>query len=261
MSATARFIEAILRSGRHHFSVQEAVASVGGNQAAVVRALARLVDRGVLARPQRGFYVAIPPEYRGLGCLPAEQFVPQLMEVLGEPYHVALLSAAAYHGAAHQRPQRFQVMVRRPRAPMVCGKVQVDFHVRADLVRAGVVTMNTPRGQMRVSSPETTALELVGYSSSAGGLDNVATVLAELAEACDAVRLTTEAAEVPLAWVQRLGWLLELVEADNIAAAVEPLVASRARRFVALDPSLPMSGAPRDVRWRMALNTEVEPDL
>lgn len=85
MSSSASFIDALLQSGQHHFTIRDAVTALGRNQAAVVRSLARLVAKGVLARPQRGFYVTVPPEYQGIGCLPAEQFVPQLMEVLGEP--------------------------------------------------------------------------------------------------------------------------------------------------------------------------------
>lgn len=174
---------------------------------------------------------------------------------------MALLSAAAYHGAAHQRPQRFQVMVRSPRAPIACGQVYVDFHVRSNLERTAVVTMNTPRGVMRVSSPETTALELVGYAGCASGLDNVATILSELAEGLDAGRLAVEAAKAPLTWVQRLGWLLELVEAERVAAALAPRVRERVRRVAPLDASRPRTGARRSARWKLALNTEVEPDL
>jgi hypothetical protein len=59
----------------------------------------------------RGFHVIVPPEYRSLGCLPPEQFAPALMETLGMPYYAGLLSAAQFHGAAHQRPQVFQVVV------------------------------------------------------------------------------------------------------------------------------------------------------
>jgi len=44
--------------------------------------------------PYRGFYVIVSPEYRSLGCRPAEQFIPDLMEYLGEVYYAGLLSAA-----------------------------------------------------------------------------------------------------------------------------------------------------------------------
>jgi hypothetical protein len=48
--------------------------------------LRRLKEQGLIAEPVRGFLVIVPPEYRHLGCLPAEQFVPQLMAIAAEPY-------------------------------------------------------------------------------------------------------------------------------------------------------------------------------
>lgn len=131
------------------------------------------------------------------------------MQHLGEPYYAALLSAAAYHGAAHQKPQRFQVMVPWRRRPLACGEVHVQFMSRNDndMVETPIALLNTPRGVIRIASAAATAHELVGYPEHAGGLNNVATVLAELAESLDAEALIAEARRVPLAWVQRLGYL------------------------------------------------------
>ncbi len=81
----------------------------------------------------------VPPEYQQLGCLPADQFVPDLMAHLGEPYYAALLTAAAYHGAAHQRPQTFEVMVPRARRAIECGRVRVEFIVRHDMTDTAIV--------------------------------------------------------------------------------------------------------------------------
>jgi predicted transcriptional regulator of viral defense system len=261
MLRIADYIQELQQRGRYHFTTKDAVTTISGGLDSVVRALSRLKSKGKLATPQRGFYVVIPPEYISLGCLPAEQFVPQLMEHLGEPYHVALLSAAQLYGAAHQRPQRFQVMVQKPRKSIICGKVHVDFFVRGDLKRVSTVIMNTPRGQMLVSSPETTALELVGYKNHAGGLNNVATILVELAETIAADKLANEALHAPLAWVQRLGFLLELVEQNDTAKKLLPLVQQQAQRVTPLDSTLPRTGAKRSSRWRVAINVQVEPDL
>ena len=239
MGGVREYARGLREQGRHHFTTEEAVQAVGGDRHAVVRALNRLKARGELATPQRGFYVAVPPEYRSLGCLPAEQFVPQLMEMAGEPYHVALLSAAQLHGAAHQRPQRFQVMLRKPRASVECGRVSVDFFVRSDLERAAVVIMNTPRGHICVSSPEATALELVGYERHAGGLDNVATVLADLAESLDPELLVEEARKLPMAWTRRLGFLLDLVEAGKVSGSLQSYVRTHARRVAPSSPQRP----------------------
>jgi predicted transcriptional regulator of viral defense system len=261
MSAVTEYIRDLLQKGRHHFTGADAVLALGGGREPIVHALNRLIHKGELASPQRGFYVIVPPEYRSLGCLPAEQFIPHLMKVLNAPYHVALLSAAQLHGAAHHRPQRFQVMVKTRRASIECGKVFVDFFVRKSLKDISTVEMNTPRGYVRVSSPEATALELVGYAKQAGGLNNVATVLADLAESIDSSRLVEEARKAPSAWSQRLGFLLESVDAKEAAKALLPYVQERAVRVVPLDASLSRTGAKRSAQWRLALNTQLEIDI
>jgi predicted transcriptional regulator of viral defense system len=260
LAAVAKYIRGLLERGQHHFTTGDAVQALGGDRKPISRALKRLILKKELASPQRSFYVIVPPEYSVLGCLPAEQFIPQLMEKAGEPYHVGLLSAAQLHGAAHHRPQRFQVMVGKPRSGIECGKICVDFHVRKDLRQVKTVAMNTPRGPVRVSSPEMTALELVGYVKHAGGLDNVATVLVDLAEVIDGARLVKEAAQAPLAWSQRLGFLLDLVEAKEAASTLLPYVKEHATRVAPLDAALPRTGSKRSERWRIAINKNVEVD-
>lgn len=257
----AGYIMTLAARGRHHFTQEEAVAALGGSVPTVRAALRRLKANGDIAAPHRGFFVIVPPEYRRLGSLPAEQFVPQLMQYLGEPYYVALLSAAELHGAAHQRPQALQVMVKANRRAIECGQVRVQFIARRDMSVTSVVERRTPRGLLLVSAPEATALELVGYADQSGGLDNVATVLAELVEAIDPDRLVSECQRSPIAWVQRLGHLLDLTEHRDLADKLAPFVSARARHVAPLVRAKSRSGAPRDERWKLAVNATVVPDL
>lgn len=261
MVSAATYIRHLQARGRYHFTTDEAVQALGGSVAAARAALRRLKGKGLVADPYRGFHVIVPPEYAGLRCLPADQFVPDLMQHLRQPYYVAFLSAAAYHGAAHQRPQLFQVMVPRARRGIACGQVGIDFIARRDMAGTPVVQRNTPRGVLRIASPEATALELVGYPDHGGGLSNVATVLVELVESMDARALEAEARRVPMAWAQRLGYLLSLVDAEEFAAALEPVLGDGSPFFVALAPGASMAGAVRDPRWRVVANVEIEPDL
>ena len=261
MSTVAEYIEDLLEQGTYHFTTRDVSTALGRDGAALLQTLHRLKRKGRIASPQRGFHVIVPPEYRALGCLPAEQFIPQLMDHVNEPYYVTLLSAAQLHGAAHHRPQRFQVMVKTSRRPILCGRVAVEFHVRANLEDATITVMNTPRGHLRVASPETTALDLIGYQRNAGGLDNVGTILAELAEVISGPDLIDQAKTVPVAWVQRLGFLLETVERSDIADQLHFVIINSAPRVVPLDPARPMTGAPRSIRWKIAINVDVEPDL
>jgi predicted transcriptional regulator of viral defense system len=255
-----RHVSDLVASGRYHFTTEEAQAILGASPVAIRAGIRRLKRKAEIASPYRGFHVIVPPEYRTLGCLPPEQFVPQLMAHLGARYYVALLSAAEIHGAAHQRPQALQVMVEKHRRPIVCGKVRVRFVVRHDLAATPTIERNTPRGTMRVSSAEATALELVGHADQCGGLDNVASVLAELVEAMTPAGLVEAAQLAPVAWVQRLGYLLDL---GQHAALADPLVQQVNRRAHAIAPLIrrkPITRAPRAGRWKLAVNARVEPD-
>ena len=232
---------------------------LGVSPAAARLALSRLANKGLIASPGRGFYVVVPPEYRRLGCLPAEQFVPAFMAHLDQRYYAALLSAAQFHGAAHHRPQTFQVALAGYRRPISCGSVAVSFITRARLAEVSVQSFNTPRGTIRVSSPEATAVDLVGYQKRVGGLAQAATVIAELAERIHPGRLAAAARTAPVSWAQRLGYLLELVGAADKASPLERDVRRRARDTVLLVPGNPRDGRPpRNRRWRLRINADVE---
>jgi predicted transcriptional regulator of viral defense system len=260
MRTAAAYITKLAERGRYHFTTEDAVAALGGSLPAARAALRRLKAKGEVADPFRGFHVIVPPEYRRLGCLPPEQFISQLMTHLGEPYYVALLSAAELHGAAHHRPQAFQVMVPATRRPIECGLVRVQFVGRGDLHQTPVVEKRTPRGPIRVASPEATALELVGYAEQCGGLDNVAAVVDELSETLEAERLVAAARLCPIAWAQRLGYLLDLSGHGPLGDMLAPVVKELAHEFQPLVRSRSKAGAQRVGRWRLSVNSTVELD-
>ena len=246
--------------GRYHFATAELRAALGASAAATRLALHRLAKKGVVASPARGFYVIVPPEYRRIGCLPADQFIPALMERLKRPYYAALLSAAQYHGAAHHRPQAFQVALAGNRRPISCGTVKVSFIVRKRIVDVPVQSFNTPRGTILASSIEATAVDLVGYEKRIGGLDQAATVLSELAERIDPYLLVTAARTAPIPWAQRLGYLLELVGAGDKTLPLKAHVRQRARDTALLLPAGASDHGTRVKDWRLLVNAEIEVD-
>jgi len=252
------YIAALAAAGRYHFASSEAREALGVSVDAAKLALNRLSRQKMIASPARGFHVIVPPEYRSLGCLPADQFIPALMEGLGRPYYAGLLSAAQYHGAAHHRPQEFQVLLAKARRPIRCGRVRVVFIVRKRLEDVPVQSFNTPRGTVRVSTPEATAVDLVGYQHHAGGLDQVATVLSELAEQIDPEKLAATARTAPITWAQRLGYLLDQVGAGEKATGLRNYVAAAARQAIPLLHGASRAGARRDADWKVIVNAEVE---
>ncbi len=255
-----KYIDDLVAHGRHHFTTESAIAAIGGSDNAVRAQLRRLRRRGRIASPMRSYHVVVSPQYRRLGCLPAEHFIDQLMAERGETYYLALLSAAARHGAAHQRPQSLQVMVTKNRPALECGQVRVVFIARADLLRMPVTEINTPHGTLRYAAPEVTALELVGYPRHAGGLNNVATVLSELADELDADKLLEAAKLSPVGWSQRLGYLLELLAKSPLAEVLIPFVEEQARSYIPLRRAQGIAGAQRCPKWKVIINVDVEPD-
>ena len=255
------YITGLAASGRYHFSSAEARSAIGVSAAAAKLALNRLSKQGAVASPARGFYVIVPPEYRSLACLPADQFVPSLMQRLGLSDYACLLSAAQYHGAAHHRPQEFQVMVPKNRRAIQCGAVRVVFVARKRLRDVSVQEFNTPRGPIRVTTPEATAVDLAGYTHRAGGLGQVATILAELAEKIDPNKLAAAAKTAPIPWAQRLGYLLARVGAGEKTAALKAYVRSHARDSTMLLNSARRGRARRDPDWKLYVNTRVQAEL
>jgi predicted transcriptional regulator of viral defense system len=171
---------------------------------------------------------------------------------------VALLSAAQYHGAAHHRPQRFQVAVAKNRAAIECGSVEVEFIARKKVARVPTVPINTPRGPVLVASVEATVLDVMGYPSHVGGLDNAATVIAELAEKIDPKALAKIAKTAPVSWSQRLGHVLDVLGHEEKTGPLATFVQKNAGDVIPLVPSASTRRAKRVPKWRLHANAEID---
>lgn len=222
------------------------------------------VQRGEWVQPSRGLWMPVPPEYRLWGAPPGIDVIDSLAKHLAVDYYVGWLSAAALHGAAHQSPQVFQAATSRLLRDRVVGRTRFEFHTRA-VDRIPVVTVATRSGQARVSSVASTMLDIAAAPSLAGGVDNAATVLVELAEShasATAEMLALTASFRPSAF-RRLGWILDHF---GDAAAIGPLDQLRAVAVAGpptaarLDPTRDLTG-PLDERWLVRVNRDVEPDL
>ncbi|KAA0232297.1 MAG: hypothetical protein EDR02_18030 [Actinobacteria bacterium] len=195
----------LLACGRSWLTTTDAAAVLGIPESHVAPTLARWRHRGHLFSPTKGLYVAVRPDYRSWGAVPASHFIDALMGHLGHEYYVALLSAAEVHGFAHQRPQVFQVMTPGRLGARSFGRVRIQFISDTSMAARPVDVVNTPTGTMRVSSAETTVLDLVAHPRKSGGLSNVATIVGEMLDEgkIDVSRLVDVAGGYPAAVVQR----------------------------------------------------------
>lgn len=243
--------------GRYTFTRFEADIAMTKSPAALRLALGRMVRKRRLFAPRRGFYVIVPTEYREAGAPPVPWFIDDLMRYEERPYYVGLLSAADLFGAAHHAPQRFQVVTNRVLRPFKSGRERVEFTMNLGVASVSVIERKTATGTVRLSSPASTALDLVRYVHECGGIDNVATVLSELAEAIAPAELAALIPHSDAAVAQRLGWLLALLGRTALADSIdEALVAPR--WWVPLASGAAEAGYARDSRWRVVVNAEIE---
>src|SRR3990167_7766201 len=253
------YIYDLASHGKCSFTINELKDRLGKTSKAIRSSLAHVIAKGWVAKPARGFYVIVPPEYQVLGCLPAEHFLPYLMAYWQCDYYACLLTAARYHGATHQAPQVFQVMINaRTRPPISCGKVSIRFIANHHLSETPTQKITTTKSMLTVSTPEGTAMDLLNYPEQSGGINHIATVLTELCENIKPDKLQTLLEnQSQIAWKQRLGFLFEVLGEDELADIIKIHLSLKKRvDYVPLVPELKESDSTvsRNPTWKIIVN-------
>lgn len=257
-----RWINKLQRVGRYSFGRDEALRQLELSEPSLKRSLQRASSQGRILALRRGFYVIVPLEYASVGTVPTEWFIDDLMKFLGKSYYVGCLSAAAWHGAAHQRPQETQVVVAEQVRNIETRAVRIRFLRLAGMKNALTETRRTQTGDVPISTPEWTAIDLIRFQKHYGSMDAAATVLAELAEVLKPDRLATAANnEHTSAYLQRLGWMLDFLGHEDLTASLHACVLSRSPSYTPLNPSLKKRSGNRDSRWHIIVNEKPEADL
>lgn len=215
--------------------------------------------RGQWVTPAHGLWIPVPPEFRTWGAPPGIEVVDILMRHMGVGYYVGWLSAAEIHGASHQAPQVFQVATSRHVRSRQAGRTRFVFMERVSVNDMPVVERQTRSGTARVATPEVTVLDVAADPDTAGGVDNAATVIAELADQSrlDIDALARAAASFPVTAGRRAGWILDRFSTGLELEPLREALHARTASPSLLDASGPNAGEV-DPRWRLRINREVE---
>lgn len=249
--------------GRHFISTAEDAEIYGIRPTSVPASLERAREAGKLISVTKGGWVPVPAEYRSAGAPPPSHFIDQLMEHLGYPYYVGLLSAAAFHGASHQSPMVFQVVTPAKLRERRVGRARLKFIQRSTTNERPRQRYNVPKGRIWVSTPEVTVFDLVEAPQEGGGLSNVATVIGELLgdERLDPAALRSAADLYPGVVTQRVGHLVDLM-AEEVGADFNSDPLHRSLTDIRYRKMSPGAGdGTRDHRWHLIANADIEHDL
>ena len=229
--------------------------------------LFRLARKKKIQSVWRGFWVVVPVEYGLKGVVDPIEYVAQLMAYLGQNYYIGLLSAAAMHGAAHQQPMELMLITQsRHLKDTKKSDTKINFSTKKEIPHQYVQQITSRSGYIAVSTPELTAIDLLLYVKSVGGINRVATVLSELAEIIDFDRVSISFFQnVHIADIQRLGYLLETVGFPEIAEqlyrkTIEAKIKFRKYPLCIKRKAENLSDFEVNEKWKIIVNEEIDID-
>ncbi len=76
------YINSLVSKGRYYCTLSELCENLELSKGSILVSLARLKKAGEIVSPAKEYYIVIPLEYRSLGSLPPDQFIPDLMKFL-----------------------------------------------------------------------------------------------------------------------------------------------------------------------------------
>jgi predicted transcriptional regulator of viral defense system len=233
------YLDERLSSGKVVFLRAEALKALSIKRGAFLDAAERLQKQGRLLCPRQGFYVIVPPQYLSWGAPPPAWYMDDLMRHEERRYYVGLLKAAELHGATHQAVMEFQIVTDKRMPRITAGRSILSFYYRSRIGPEGIEDRKTDTGRMKISSVELTVLDLLRYPHASGGINHIATVLADLGRKINGGKLVRLASAFERPVIQRTGWLLEhLGFSDRTTKLHQRFMKEKQRPWVELEPTI-----------------------
>jgi len=250
------FVDQRLASGRVGFPLADLVKETGLSEIAAKRQLLRLGDGVTRVSPRQQFFLIVSPEHRAAGAPPVAWWLEDYFHWLGQPYYLALQSAASSFGSNPQAVQVTQVMTKIPRRPLEIGRIRVHFFVKRGMERTPTQALPNAFAPLQVSTPESTSYDLIRYAPRVGGIGRAAETIGRLLPLMRSsdLRQVLKIEDDPTT-AQRLGFVLDKLRASKLAQAVQDSLPS-ALVFVPLVPGVRGDG-PEIKRWKI-FNNAVE---
>lgn len=259
----SRYLDQLRSRGRYTFTGDEVISEFNLSDEAYQKVIQRLSDKERISRLRQNFYLIIPPEYASRQTLPLGYFIDDLMKFLERDYYVGLLTAAMYHGAAHQQPQTQFVISEPPYLRPIKNRQQsIVFCLKKGWNADFVTQQKTDAGYINISSPALTALDLVFYSDRIGGINRATTVLTELVVELKSDTLAKTAEDFSqTTTLQRLGYLFdEVLQETTLADAIHRVLNNRKYYPAQLNPKTDSENQKAPNRWKIIPNMTVEVD-
>lgn len=264
MSIVSDYIAQLLSYEEYAFSWEELRENCTAPETTLRNSVNRLTDTKDILNIRKGFYLILPPRYRGLGKLPVQLYVDKLFKYLNRPYYIALYSAASLHGASHQQVQEDYIITIKPTLLDIRKEnARIRFFSTRHWPEKNIISKKSDAGLFNASSPVLTAVDLIDYQGNIGGLNRILANLEELTE-----EIQPDDINDVLTWyphksvLQRFGFLLDELQAGN---GLSDLIYDHLKKEnfypVLLSPKKDQRAGKTGNRWKIDVNLKLETDL
>jgi predicted transcriptional regulator of viral defense system len=263
-SSLTDYLNQLQMKDKHYFLTLDIEEALGMKKASISSSLSRLAKKKRLKMVKKGFGILLGSD--GKEPHPSS-YIDAMMKHINADYYVALLSAASHWGASHQSNMSYQVFSNKTSKDIAFERGRVEFITKKDMkFEKWVKRVSTIYGYFNVSSPELTAIDLISFPKKCGHLNNIATVLDELAEKWDGRVMASLCLRfaVPTIVLQRLGYILdEVLLLPKESSYIEKALKERKPTITTLSKLIEgkkMSDYSYNEKWKIYINTEVEAD-
>lgn len=258
------YIKQLLSIENFSFSLEEITQQTDNKGTSLKFELARLIEKKEIINLRKGFYLIIPPRYSRQEQIPIQLYVEKLFKYLNKPYYLGFYSAAKFHGASHQQSQKEYVMTKTPSLSDINkNSIDIRFFTTAAWSNKNIIEKKSDAGIFKISSPVLTAVDLIHHQTKLGGLNRMLAIIEELSEEINEKDLVELLTWYPhKSTLQRLGFILELVEADEKLIEILSKYLKKDNYYpVLLSPrSSEKPGAVNNI-WKVVVNIKLESDL
>ena len=162
MKVVTEFTRELQSYEEYSFSTEELYQKTLAPQSSIKKELACLVADSRLINPRKGFYLILSPNHQHYKRLPIELYIDKLFKTLNKLYYMGYHSAAALHGASHQKVQQAYVITELPvPGDITKGNLKIRFFTYVNWPAFNILQRKSDTGFFNLSSPALTFANLL----------------------------------------------------------------------------------------------------
>jgi len=259
----SRVVLALTEHRQRDTTRREIIRVLGGSTKAADHVIESLRRKGWLERAAWGKYLLVPPD-QGPDAIGDSNLLALASRIV-DPYYLGFGTAAAQYGLTTQhRNTIFLVTPARLRGREL-GDARVRIITQAASKFFGFEPVDILGYKVMMSDREKTAIDCLDHPDLAGGVDEVAAILATASRRFDWTKAADYLERIDSgALVRRFGWLVDYVKADlppDVRARLLQLAARSRKTWLGADPARAraVEGAVGfDDTWRVFVNVTAD---